>query len=622
MAKVKSYNGKHVTPVIEDPRNIANPDFFFYGDAHDKTSLSPIYDKYARLSSPSSWSNWGSMYNTMSSNMWCSFAVKKHTTWVMKPDSTSYSDDQSQSMREVGWNRYMDASEMKSPYVQLIDDGTQKTIMLQWHNQYNPSTANYYLMWQNIADTTSMANLPPNSVYTSTAPGSYNSTPFYGDEVINGRYVGTSDYTSSSSYRYSDNHRWVGWYTHPSYTGANNSTLNMIQYGSALQHLGKSSVTGNRLYFEHNPKNTSSYSYGAGYARLFDVNYSSGTGAPTLTTNTNLQGSIAAGGTSQGGNFMNGQPSANSHARVWATKTFTDPRTATKKAWYVPYWDTYYNFHPLLYTWNTLDDTMAREDDITITGDLSSVHMDVQSANTKSGSGDNYRYGHYGYWCDQFTSGGNQYISTVAMNGRLQWFDATEGGRTMISYAIDAADPKALTYHSKYTFSKTITTTCYLNDARTLMAFFYTGGCFIMSWNNATGWGLTATITDHISVMGRDSTDRIWYAVVNAQHGANSNGMDIHLLSPTLPVAVTLTPAASSYTYAGSAINSTVGIDARNASGTRLATSVKLVIEGSSMTFTGGATTVTATSSASATVDVPIIVTGSGYSNIIASIEI
>ena len=93
MAKVKSYNGKHTTPVIEDPRNIANPDFFFYGDAHDKTSLSPIYDKYARLSTSSSFNDWGQMYNTMGSNMWCSFAVKKNTTWVMKPDSTSYTSE-------------------------------------------------------------------------------------------------------------------------------------------------------------------------------------------------------------------------------------------------------------------------------------------------------------------------------------------------------------------------------------------------------------------------------------------------------------------------------------------------------------------------------------------------
>jgi hypothetical protein len=94
------------------------------------------------------------------------------------------------------------------------------------------------------------------------------------------------------------------------------------------------------------------------------------------------------------------------------------------------------------------------------------------------------------------------------------------------------------------------------------------------------------------------------------------------LLTPTLPVSITVTPENASYTYAGSNITTYVNVSAINASGARIATSVKLVIEGSSMTFTDGSTQKTVTTQTSGELQVGTTVTGAGFTNVAASIEI
>ena len=615
MAKVKEYRGKQMGPVHEDPRNVADRHFFLFGDAHNKTTLSPVYD-VAWNPHSSGWTNsqWGHVEGQPTTTQRGYMGVKKQVTYVNHNNSTtSYSSFYTSNGVDKSWNRYMDEDEMCGAYTYVADDGSTKSIMCQYKDWYFNTTDHYWIFYNNIPDTAQMSNRNPN--YTGS--DSYRATLFYmnTDDIKNGRFTGTRDYSSSSGNPYDNMHQWIGFYTHPNYTGYNASTSNMDQNGYQLQHLGKSSVTGNRLYVMHNPQ-TSSYSYGSGRMKLVDVGYDTGSGAPTVTVNTTIQNSIPAAGTHSGGNFMNAF-SSNGQPRRYATKHFTDPRDSNGKIFYIPYFDQYYDFHPLLYKWDTTNDTITREDDISITGDKSSVHADLSTAMANHTS-DNYNYNYQQIWCDHFVSGGNRYISFIITGGKHNHFATTEGGRTVVTYAIDSANPKALTYHSKLVMAKSISHTVYLNDARTLMAMFYTGGAYIMSWNNSTGWGITATLTDHVHMMGRDSTDRIWYYTKNASHGY----MDVHLLSPTLPVSVTLTPASTSYTYSGSNINSTVAVDARNAAGTRIATSVKLVIEGASMTFSGGATTTTVTTSTSGATDVNIIVTGSGFSNIIASIEI
>ena len=141
---------------------------------------------------------------------------------------------------------------------------------------------------------------------------------------------------------------------------------------------------------------------------------------------------------------------------------------------------------------------------------------------------------------------------------------------------------------------------------------------YIYNWDNTNGWTLTTTLAEKAFAVGRDSTDRIWMVA-----GGNDSGYaDIHVITPTVPVRITITPAQSSYNHTGSDINSTVDVSAYNIAGERIATNVELSIDGSTMTFSGGATTATVTTSTSAETSVNIVVTGAGLSDIVANVSI
>ena len=96
----------------------------------------------------------------------------------------------------------------------------------------------------------------------------------------------------------------------------------------------------------------------------------------------------------------------------------------------------------------------------------------------------------------------------------------------------------------------------------------------------------------------------------------------VHLITLTVPVTIVVTPDATTYTYSGTTINANVAVKALDASGNRISTSVKLVIDGGSMLFGGNNYTTTVTTSASSDVNVAVTITGGGVSNIIASVPV
>ena len=69
-------------------------------------------------------------------------------------------------------------------------------------------------------------------------------------------------------------------------------------------------------------------------------------------------------------------------------------------------------------------------------------------------------------------------------------------------------------------------------------------------------------------------------------------------------------------------VSTSVAVSALNPSGVRIATSVKLVIEGSSMTFADASTVKTVTTLTTGDLTVNTLVTGAGYNNMSASVEI
>jgi len=203
------------------------------------------------------------------------------------------------------------------------------------------------------------------------------------------------------------------------------------------------------------------------------------------------------------------------------------------------------------------------------------------------------------------------------MHGQYQVHDSVPQARTILTYAVDAADPKSLTHHSAVTIPATIRNMVFLNDARTMMGCIGENAIYILNWNNVDGWVLTTTYTGKFTGLGRDTTDRIWATEVSGDDSYAS----IHIITPSIPVKISITPAETSYNYTGSDINTTINIGAYNSNGDRIAVGVSLSIDGTTMNF-NGSSTATVTTSASADVSQAVTITGAGLSDIIASVQI
>jgi len=95
-----------------------------------------------------------------------------------------------------------------------------------------------------------------------------------------------------------------------------------------------------------------------------------------------------------------------------------------------------------------------------------------------------------------------------------------------------------------------------------------------------------------------------------------------------VPTKVTVTPASSSYNYTGSTINTSVGVSAYNISSERIATTVKLTIDGTSMQFDSdgngntGTDSATITTLTNADITKNVNIVSAGVSDIIANITL
>jgi len=332
---------------------------------------------------------------------------------------------------------------------------------------------------------------------------------------------------------------------------------------------------------------------------------------PTGTQMLYYRATPPAAGTHQGGNNLNSKEYASNFS-----EHFDDPRgvAGTNRCFYTSYYDTYYNWHPQVVTWDRSTDTFAVEHDVT-TDVNSSVHADLSTVPS-----DTTQYKTAQWSVTTWVSDNQRYVSEFRCDGRYTYWDTNEGFRTWVTYAVDAANPKVLTYHSKITMPTTPRQWTWLNDSHTMIGVWFASAFRVYAWNNSTGWTETTTVGGYIHECGRDSLDRIWYTKPSSVYGGNYP--ELHLLTPTLPVSITVDPENANYTYAGSDINTFVNVSAVNASGARIATSVKLVIEGSSMTFSDGTTQKTVTTLTTGDLQVDTIITGAGFTNIAASIEI
>ena len=311
------------------------------------------------------------------------------------------------------------------------------------------------------------------------------------------------------------------------------------------QYIGASASTDTPFFFKNNIAND--------YQQTI---HSYNPAANTQTTAHTFNTAPAAAEQSYGGQRTNTSLALSPSAK-FASMTFTDFTSGAAsgdKGFYVPYFDTNFNYFPFYYRWNASTDAFTREQATGVTGDLSSVHhLDATQAGSSS-----YSFGRQTWWNDTLVSSGTRYLTLFSFNGYNNAYSGAEKARTFVTYSCGATDPTALTHHSAVIIPATPRGMVYLNDAKTIMGVFCNDAFYVYGWNNSTGWTLASSIPGTFHQVGRDSLGRIW-----GMEKAPGGGIaDLHLLSVNLPYSVSITPAATSYNYSGSTIATSVAVSA------------------------------------------------------------
>ena len=360
---------------------------------------------------------------------------------------------------------------------------------------------------------------------------------------------------------------------------------------------------GGRAIFFHNDLTTD-------YNHMV-VRYNDSDNTGTVLFNNSVAPS--AGGTSAGGNRGT---SYGNYVAKYSSQTFNDPTSAGNVCWYTPYQDSVGKYHPFWYQWNRTTDTFTRNSDITVNWGAQSNQDNVWSPDTVSSSAVTAGIGLQRLiFNETWTVSGTRYLMMGQLHGSGAVYDTIPKARTFVVFTVDAANPKLLTYHSQVTIPATPKNIIFFNDAKTQLGVFSDNAFYTYNFTAGAGWTLTATMPYRFSSVGVDSLGRIWALA----QGTSGYG-EIHMITLNVPVTITVSAPQTSYNFTGTNINSSLTVNAYDQTGARIAVAVKLVIDGGSMTFAGSTLTTTINTSASADTTVPVTITGSGISNVIASV--
>ena len=330
----------------------------------------------------------------------------------------------------------------------------------------------------------------------------------------------------------------------------------------------------------------------------------------TLATGTTLTGfglgtNIGGDRTTTFGNYI----------PKYASETFTDPSTSTTKGFYVPYVDVVGNYNPHYFQWNNLNDTFIQYANVNVLYPTTGTNISTYwSADTLSAGSNNNQYGLQRLWTNEtFVSGGNRYLMFMQLHGAGGIFDSYPLMRTFPTYSINAQDPKILTYVGNLQVPSSPKNIVWLSDDKTIIGIITHNTFYVYAFSGASGWTLSGSFPNQFNAVGRDGLGRIWAQDTGIGYGR------LHLITLNVPVNIVVTSDASNYYYSGGSTTANLTVNAYSATGSRIATPVKLVIDGGSMTFAGNNLALSITTSASVDTIVPVTITGGGVANIIAS---
>lgn len=598
MAKIKKSSKINVVSVFEDI-NPANNTIYLEGEGYNKSTLAPLFDAamYMQSALPTT-SYLGDNVAYLTGGDYAITASGKGPGTMALGKETAYTQQNvtTRSDNSITSNSYFHLLSMdetvRATGIQKIESN-DNNVLYVWNNVWMNGNGWRMISWLN----------PVGELYNISPSTNFNNGDNYNPIMPTQEEVGTKWISIICNYQYGNQagsaYAALGRNYMFDFSDNNDTHSTTARSPYNIQYIGNSPSTGKPLYL-YNSHSTDYQQY------ITRHNVSANTTTDLYTFST----VPTAAGTNYGG--ARATTTIGTHTK-WASKTFADPTSAGNVGFYVPYFDSQLNYHPFWFQWNKSTDVFTRNSDITITGDLSSVYF-----NSHLGSSGNGNQMSAHFYNETFVSGGNRYLSLFPIHNSYQVHDSTPLARTVVTYQVDPTNPKALTHHSAVTIPATPRAMVFLNDDRTMFGVICESAIYIYNWNNTDGWVLTTTYAGKFTSLGRDSTDRIWATEVSG----HTSYASIHLITPTVPVRITITPAASSYNYTGTDINSTVGISAYNLSNERIAVSVALSIEGSTMNFGSGATTATVTTSTSADVSQAIVITGSGLSDIVASVQV
>jgi len=631
MAKILSAVND-VAGVIENPNTTNSDTMFLYGAGYNKSTITPKWDSHFRGYNAASVlkrdyqnnttmsgysgvpstnvSNYGQ--DTSCGNPGYGMALSGDTGYARQTRSVSNSNSTSNSdnvatVPHNGYYRVMDPTARKGAMTSWTSSNGDKRVIWNRHSWLGASAA-LTASWLNPGEL-DVTNPDYSVTQSNLNYGNYNWSNNYMRPQNIVHYHASSDklvFLSHGSNGYV--------YTEQSTNGFGNFAFSNMAYTQTLydtyqtiQYIGASTNDDTPYFFKNNTEtdyNSAIYSYNPA--------------TNTRTTEHTWTTAPAAAEQSYGGARTNASMALQA-SHKYASMTFPDftsGAAAGDKGFYVPYFDTNFNYMPWYYRWNAATDDFTQEQATSITGDLSSVHhIDATQQGNSS-----YSNGRQTWWNDTIVSSGTRYLTLYSFNGFNNAYSDTESARTFVTYTCASADPTALTYHSSVIIPATPRSMVYLNDAKTIMGIFCNDAFYIYGWNNSTGWTLASSIPGTFHQVGRDSLGRIW-----AMEKAPGAGIaDVHMLSVNLPYSVSITPASTSYNYTGSNISTSVAVSAYGVEGTRLAVGVNLSITGSTMAFdsAGGPLIKTITTSTGADITQPVVITGAGLSDITANVSI
>ena len=598
MAKIYTYEGDSgVFCVQEDPRP-GNDSFWLYGNKVNRETLTPEFNnKFNWNTGPLAWTN----YQSNAVDTYPRYG-RLNLTKTTISQGLYYEHDGSDiyNMDDGFW---IDMSpNLKTGHAKNWTYGDESTVDFEYHNGY---TGGFYTTDVKMEVEDDLGN---GNMYTTSdtyVAGGSRWHQLTGES--NNRLFGLRGYSQSNSAHYKPRFYWQ----HRSwpYGGAITDSTTSLPNRNGVQYLGKSDLTGQPMCVLTEVGSAAVDCY----VKVLHLQYTTTT--PTVTQ----LASFTSGYDGSTSTTTSGGSAYSTYVYRACSSTFVDPRDSTgnKTCFYAPYIDPSKNYHPMLFTWDRTTDTFTRTDNVEITGDLSSVHNDMTGYQT---TGNQYTAGTKAITINEtFESGGNRYVMIWHMHHRYTKYDNYPGMRTVVVYQVDTTSLTDLTYHSSFTVASTIRNVIWLNDERTILGVFTGTAFYIYAFNTGSGWELTTTIPKPVLEIGRDSSDRIWYITQSIR---GTSYPDLHMLTPSLPVTLDIQTEDISLVYSGTDIATYVEVKALNATGTLIATDVKLVIESSSMTFSDDTKIKTVTTLTTGPLSVPTKLIAAGFTNISASINI